>query len=149
MWPIVCASLRQLTLLLHRLNDTRGELQWLSILAALSAEVSGPTHAETAALLRLVAGKQGRVHAPLFSPSWGVQLLLTNVSISCDTEGAEVFFSVTDDRLSDGSAPFVRYNAPIQLDRIGRVCVRAYAAKEGLHSGVVEARFSVVHRSDY
>ncbi len=147
-WPIVSVAVHQLTLLHHRLMHTKREVHWLSVLAALSAEVRGPNHAETGVLVKLVAGKQGRVHAPLFAPSWGVQCLLTNVQLTCDTDGAELFFSVAEERAADGTAPFVRYVSPIQLDRTGRVVIRAYAAKDGMHSGVVESRFSVIHRSD-
>jgi hypothetical protein len=150
MWSVLSLSLRQLTLLLHRQCDTKSELRWLSVLAALSAEVLGPSHPEAAAALSLAAEKHhaGRVHAPLFSPSWGVQQLLTNVVISCDTEGADVFYSISDERAKDVSCAFVRYTAPIQLDRAGRVFLRAYGVKDGTHSGVVDAKFTVVHRSE-
>ena len=148
-WPVVNSSVRQLSVILHQLQETKKELRWLSLLAALSAETLGPTHAETLSTLKLVASKKQRVHAPLFSPSWGVQQLLTNVCLSCDTADAEIYFSITDDgRGQANSGPFLRFTAPIQLDRVGRVCIRAYAARDGSHSGVVEARFSVVHRSE-
>lgn len=149
--PVIVATLRQLTVLLHRVHDTRKEVKYLAMLAALTGEMYGPTHTATTTGLRLVDAKRSRVHAPLFSPSWGVHAVLTNVTVSCDTPGAEIYFYIADNARGAGDeqsatvGTAVRYSAPIQLDKVGRMTVKAFSVKDGVQSGVVEARFSVVH----
>lgn len=131
----------------HRRSGQSGKhATALALLCDIYATTLGPTHPKTLSKVRDFANVRNRVHAPLFSPSWGVHPLLTRVDISCATSGAVVYFTTNGGHPSAdiGINQSTRYVAPIVLDRIGHFVIRAFSEKDGKRSGIVEARFSVV-----
>ena len=76
--------------------------------------------------------------APVFSPEGGRYRKNRQVTITCQTEGADIYYT------DDGTAPTqasTPYEAPITLDRA--LTLKAIAVKDGLASDVVSAQYTV------
>ena len=80
------------------------------------------------------------VATPVISPEGGQYVSMVEVTITCDTEGAEIHYTI------DGTEPdasSVVYSEPLQI--MNDVTVKAIAMKEGyVNSGVVSATYSIV-----
>lgn len=78
------------------------------------------------------------VKAPVFSPVGGRYTEAQSVTISCETEGATIYYTV------DGTTPTassVVYNSPITVAET--VTIKAVAIKEGEESAVVSAKYTI------
>ncbi len=73
------------------------------------------------------------VEAPVISPEGGKFTGTQEVTITCETEGATILYSIND-------ADYQEYNAPITLTETATV--KAYAELEGETSDVVEATYT-------
>ena len=145
--PAAVNALRTLCETYRKLNDSSGDVRCQALLCAVLAEYVGPAHDETVAELKNYISKRQKVHAPTFDPCWGVQCFRASVTLTCDTEGADIYFSIGDHvPLEDvGVHESSRYSSPITLDKPGRLKIRAFAVKNGVRSGVVEARYYVLN----
>ena len=76
--------------------------------------------------------------APVFSPEGGRYRKNRQVTITCQTEGADIYY--TDDG-TDPTQASTPYEAPITLDRA--LTLKAIAVKDGLDSDVVSAQYTV------
>lgn len=76
--------------------------------------------------------------APVFSPEGGRYRKNRQVTITCQTEGADIYY--TDDG-TDPTPASTPYEAPITLDRA--LTLKAIAVKDGLDSDVVSAQYTV------
>ncbi len=80
------------------------------------------------------------VSLPKFSPESGDYTSAQNVSITCDTEGAIVYYTL------DGKNPTEEsevYSAPIEVS--SKTTIKAFAKKEGMkNSGVAIATFNIL-----
>ena len=76
---------------------------------------------------------------PVYDPEGGTYTKAVTVTITSETEGAEIYYALTDDY----SYPNVinnptLYTGPITLDASGYYWLNAYAMKDGVKSGYVE-----------
>ncbi len=75
---------------------------------------------------------------PVFHPSTGIVLKNTEITLTCETEGAEIYWS----RISgDPAPPTILYKNPIKITSDG--VYYAEARKGGKTSDLVEARYTV------
>lgn len=83
------------------------------------------------------------VAAPTFSPEEGSYISAQSVSISCDTEGATIYYT------TDGSDPTTSssvYSSPIEV--ASTTTIKAIAVKEGLSdSAIAEAEYNILQVS--
>ena len=89
-------------------------------------------------------GSVSSVATPTFSPAGGNIKNTQNVEISCATEGANIYYT-TDGTLptDDGSEQYI---SPIHIEET--TTINAVAIKDGQHSAVATATFSVVILKD-
>lgn len=84
------------------------------------------------------------VSLPKFSPESGDYTTLQNVSITCDTEDAVIYYTL------DGKNPTEEsevYSSPIEVS--SKTTIKAFAKKEGMKdSGVATATFNIVETVD-
>lgn len=80
------------------------------------------------------------VSLPKFSPEGGDFIEMQNVSISCDTEDATIFYTLDGETPTDTS--FV-YSSPIEVS--ATTIIKAFAKKEGMiSSGVVTMKYNII-----
>ena len=124
-------------------------------LASTLTNLFGATDPRAATALTRFGGLTGKVHAPLFSPSWGVVALLSRLELSSTGMGGhnttasgppQIYFSL-DGYPMPGERGTQLYSAPITFDKLGNVTVRAIAVVGAHRSGVVESHFTVMHPS--
>ncbi len=84
------------------------------------------------------------VSLPKFTPASGDYTTTQNVEISCDTEGATIYYTI------DGKNPTEEsdvYNAPVEVSKT--TTIKAFATKEGMkNSGIATATFNIVETVD-
>lgn len=84
------------------------------------------------------------VSLPKFTPASGDYTTTQNVEISCDTEGATIYYTI------DGKNPTEEsdvYNAPVEVSKT--TTIKAFATKEGMkNSGIATATFNIVETID-
>ena len=131
-----------------RLGDHTREATHTAMLCDIYAQALGPTHHKTVSKLTEYEGKRQKVHAPLFSPSWGVMKLLSQVTLSTATPGADIYFTTNGETPSEdpGVHQSMVYTGPIVLDTLGRVKIKAFAVLNGKRSGIVEGQYSVMRQ---
>lgn len=80
------------------------------------------------------------VSLPKFNPEAGDYTETLHVAISCDTEGATVYYTLDGKNPSDTSAV---YSVPIEIATT--TTVKAFAKKEGMtNSGIVTAKYNII-----
>ncbi len=80
-----------------------------------------------------------RVSRPVFSPEEGTYANSVTVTISCDTEGADIYYTTDGSNATTGST---RYTGPITLTKT--TTLKAIAAKEGMNNSYQQtATYSV------
>lgn len=74
-----------------------------------------------------------KVAAPQISPEGGLFLSNTEISITCETEGAEIYY--TTDAKATPTAASTKYEKPFKIDKT--TTVRAIAVKPGMEDSLV------------
>lgn len=93
------------------------------------------------------------IEAPVFSPDGGVFADQPNVTLTCATEGAEIWYTVNEkltfkeDGTGDGNEGTFRYSNPIFVP-VTRT-IQAVAVKDGKMSPVAKKRFVVSSSKSY
>ena len=105
----------------------------ISLIAAMMMVMS--------ALIVYSAEPQERVATPTASPSGGTFTESQTVTLHCETEGAEIFFSINSPDVSYPIFPFMyRYTEPITLT--STTTIFAYAEKDGVISNFLRVTFT-------
>ena len=81
----------------------------------------------------------GAPEAPTFSVAAGVFETAQSVSLSCTTEGAEIFYTLDG---TDPTASSTKYTAAISISET--TTIKAVAIKNSISSGIVSARYKIV-----
>ena len=81
----------------------------------------------------------GAPEAPTFSVAAGVFETTQSVSLACETEGAEIFYTLDG---TDPTASSTKFTAPISISQT--TIIKAVAIKNSLSSDVVSARYKIV-----
>ncbi len=80
------------------------------------------------------------VSLPKFSPEGGNYTSAQNVSITCETAGATIYYTIDGTIPTEGSSV---YSQPIQVT--SNTTIKAFAKKEGMtNSGVVSATYNII-----
>jgi len=84
-------------------------------------------------------GPPGKVATPAASPDPGIYELAQEVTLSCDTEGAEIYYTIDGKTPTSSSSP---YTDPINIDQ--RITIKAIAVKSGMtNSDVMTAKYTI------
>lgn len=85
---------------------------------------------------------EGKVAAPIFSPTEGTYSSDQEVKISCDTEGSVIYYTINGGTPSEGSTKYLK---PIMVSGHGTVTtIKAFARKSGMtDSEVATAKIAI------
>jgi endonuclease I len=85
-------------------------------------------------------GEQNYVARPVITPDAGTYYESVDVTISCRTEGASIYYTLKGE---DASEQSILYEGPITLDVYGTYEIRAIAIKDGNRSAQASATYTV------
>ncbi len=85
-------------------------------------------------------GEQNYVARPVITPDAGTYYESVDVTISCRTEGASIYYTLKGE---DASEQSILYEGPITLDVYGTHEIRAIAIKDGNRSAQASATYTV------
>ncbi len=108
----------------------------------VSISFNSISHVITATAEKVVTA----VDAPTFSPAAGTYNSDQNVTLSCATSGATIYYT------TDGSTPTTSstvYNGAIALNGEGTTTIKAFAVKDGNNSAVAEATYTIAYDHYY
>lgn len=86
------------------------------------------------------SGEQNYVARPVITPDAGTYYESVDVTISCRTEGASIYYTLKGE---DASEQSILYEGPITLDVYGTYEIRAIAIKDGNRSAQASATYTV------
>lgn len=86
------------------------------------------------------SGEQNYVARPVITPDAGTYYESVDVTISCRTEGASIYYTLKGE---DASEQSILYEGPITLDVYGTHEIRAIAIKDGKRSAQASATYTV------
>ena len=86
------------------------------------------------------SGEQNYVARPVITPDAGTYYESVDVTISCRTEGASIYYTLKGE---DASEQSILYEGPITLDVYGTYEIRAIAIKDGKRSAQASATYTV------
>ena len=90
------------------------------------------------------ANEQYVVARPTFSPDEGTYYESVEVTISCATEGATIYYTLNG---ADASEQSTLYEGPFTLSEVGTYDIRAIAVKDGEHSAQASATYVIQEQS--
>ena len=85
-------------------------------------------------------GEQNYVARPTFSHDAGTYYNSLEVTLSCKTDGASIYYTLNGEDASEQSTP---YEGPITLDEIGTYEIKAIAIKDGQRSAQATATYII------
>ena len=86
------------------------------------------------------SGEQNYVARPVITPDAGTYYESVDVTISCRTEGASIYYTLKGE---DASEQSILYEGPITLDVYGTYEIRAIAIKDGNRSAQASATYTI------
>lgn len=86
------------------------------------------------------SGEQNYVARPVITPDAGTYYESVDVTISCRTEGASIYYTLKGE---DASEQSTLYEGPITLDVYGTYDIRAIAIKDGNRSAQASATYTI------
>lgn len=92
------------------------------------------THRESEAVSNTQTTPKLEVERPVISPESGKFLTTQTITITCETEGAEIYYTLDG---KDPTTDSIKYTEPFTID--SSVTVRAIAVKEGMENSAVAA----------
>lgn len=80
------------------------------------------------------------VSLPKFSPAGGDYITTQNVTITCETEDAKIYYTIDGKTPTDTS---LIYSSPIEISK--STTIKAFAKKEGMqNSGIVTVKYNII-----